>query len=58
MNLKRERAWDIFMLTLTALALSGCAAVEGIFKAGVWVGVLLVIIVLGLIGWAIKSVLK
>jgi hypothetical protein len=29
-----------------ALALSGCAAVEGIFKAGVWVGVIAVAIVL------------
>jgi cytosine/uracil/thiamine/allantoin permease len=29
--------------------LSGCSVVGGIFKAGVWVGVLLVILVIGLI---------
>jgi hypothetical protein len=28
-----------------AVAASGCAAIEGIFKAGVWVGVLAVVIV-------------
>jgi hypothetical protein len=29
-----------------AFSVSGCAVVEGIFKAGVWVGVLAVVIVL------------
>jgi hypothetical protein len=28
-----------------ALLLSSCAAIEGIFKAGVWVGALMVVIV-------------
>lgn len=30
-----------------AFALTGCEVVKGIFKAGVWVGVLAVVIVLG-----------
>jgi hypothetical protein len=34
------------LIPIMALALSGCAAVEGIFKAGVWVGVIAVAIVL------------
>jgi hypothetical protein len=47
-------------LTLCALALasSGCAAIGGIFKAGVWVGVVIVVIVGGVIIWAIKAVLR
>jgi len=40
-----------------SLATSGCAAVEGIFKAGVWVGVILVIVVIAAIVWAIKALL-
>jgi hypothetical protein len=34
------------------LSLAGCAVVKGIFKAGVWVGVLGVCAVLGLIVFA------
>jgi hypothetical protein len=32
-----------------ALSLSGCAVIGGIFKAGVWVGVLAVALVVGLL---------
>jgi uncharacterized membrane protein len=32
----------------------GCAVVGGIFKAGVWVGVLLVVLVIALIVWLIS----
>jgi len=40
------RQLSALMLTLAvALMLSSCAAVEGIFKAGVWVGALLVVLV-------------
>ena len=31
--------------TFVALTASSCAAVEGIFKAGVWVGVLIAVII-------------
>jgi len=37
---------SIFLLLST---LTGCSVVEGIFKAGVWVGVLIVAAVIGLI---------
>ena len=40
------RQLSALMMTLAvALMLSSCAAVEGIFKAGVWVGALLVVLV-------------
>jgi hypothetical protein len=40
-------------LTLLSLVLmfSSCSAVEGIFKAGVWVGVLIVVGIIALIVW-------
>ena len=34
------------LIPVAAFAVSGCAAIEGIFKAGVWTGVIVVAIVL------------
>ncbi|MEP6675606.1 MAG: phosphatidate cytidylyltransferase [Ferruginibacter sp.] len=36
------------------LSLSSCEAIAGIFKAGVWVGVLIVVAVIGLIVFALS----
>lgn len=36
-------------LVLSAVSLNGCAIIGGIFKAGVWVGVVAVVLVLGLL---------
>ena len=33
------------LLVASTLALSGCELVEGIFKAGVWVGVIVVVVI-------------
>ena len=38
---------------VTAMTLSSCQVVGGIFKAGVWVGILLVVLVVGLILWLV-----
>jgi hypothetical protein len=35
------------------VALTGCEAIGDIFKAGVWVGALLVILVIGIIVWLV-----
>ncbi len=34
-----------------AMTLSSCEVVGGIFKAGMWVGILLVVLVVGVILW-------
>jgi len=39
----------IALVLLLAVLVSSCSAIAGIFKAGVWVGVIMVVIVLGLI---------
>jgi Rrf2 family protein len=39
------------LLFLSTGALAGCEAIGDIFKAGVWTGVLLVILVIGVIVW-------
>ncbi|HWI91900.1 MAG TPA: hypothetical protein VNT20_11540 [Flavisolibacter sp.] len=37
----------------TVMALESCRVVGGIFKAGVWVGILLVVLVVGIILWLV-----
>ncbi|RPD39154.1 phosphatidate cytidylyltransferase [Chitinophaga barathri] len=44
----------LFLLAILTVTLSSCELVEGIFKAGVWTGLLLVAVVLGLIIWLIS----
>ncbi len=46
-----KRLSPFTMLTLASLTLTGCEVVGGIFKAGVWVGVVLVVLVIALIVW-------
>jgi hypothetical protein len=37
----------------TAMTLSSCEVIGGIFKAGIWVGILLVVLVVGVILWLV-----
>jgi uncharacterized membrane protein YkvI len=39
------------LLVISTIMLAGCELVGDIFEAGVWVGVILVILVIGLIVW-------
>ncbi|MDP9042037.1 MAG: phosphatidate cytidylyltransferase [Bacteroidota bacterium] len=41
------------LAVISLLFLSGCAVVGGIFKAGVWVGVLIVLFIIGIIIWLV-----
>jgi hypothetical protein len=38
-------------LLLSTITLAGCEIIGNIFQAGVWVGVILVVLVLGLVFW-------
>lgn len=46
------RRWTVYVrngsaltaMVIGSLTLSGCAAIEGIFKAGVWTGVIIVVL--------------
>lgn len=44
----------VLMLVLI-ISCSSCKAIEGIFKAGVWVGVIGVILVIAIIFWLISK---
>jgi uncharacterized membrane protein YkvI len=49
-----KHSWCLFVLLLiSTVALTGCEVIGDIFKAGVWVGVLLVILVIGIVVWLV-----
>jgi hypothetical protein len=56
-HLRSPSAWTPLLVSSLAPGVTGCAVVEGIFKTGVWVGVLSVFAVLALIGWVVKRML-
>jgi hypothetical protein len=46
------------ILVMLAMGLTGCELVEGIFKAGFWTAIILVVIVVGIIIWLIGKARK
>ncbi len=42
---------SFLLLLVVLLSLTGCEVIGGIFKAGVWVGILLVLVVLAGVFW-------
>jgi hypothetical protein len=53
-----ERLWLALPLLLATLTLSGCEAIKTIFNAGVWTGVILVVVVIGLIIFGIVKMIR
>ncbi len=47
-----------FLLAPIAVTLSSCEAIAGIFKAGVWVGVIIVVVIIAIIFWLINKARK
>ncbi|MDM1292879.1 hypothetical protein HX021_01045 [Sphingobacterium sp. N143] len=43
------------MMLSTLLLMTSCSVIESIFKAGVWTGILIVVIVVALIIWLISK---
>jgi hypothetical protein len=41
-----------------AVSLTGCTVIEGIFKAGVWVGVATVVGVVALLIWGVTAIFR
>ncbi len=55
--MKQYASMFVLMLVL-ATTLSSCEIIGGIFKAGVWVGVIVVAIVVGIIMWLMGKARK
>ena len=47
---------SLALIAIFASTLTSCQLVEGIFKAGVWTGIIVVVVVLALIIWLISKV--
>ena len=56
-DLNQDNSTHLALVVLLALALpsTGCALVEGVFKAGFWVGAILVLIVVALVVWILRK---
>ncbi|NML66942.1 hypothetical protein HHL22_17185 [Hymenobacter sp. RP-2-7] len=50
------RLFSLFVLTLMVTTLTSCAAIGDIFKAGAWVGIISVFIVVALIWWLVTKI--
>jgi hypothetical protein len=51
--MERSLVVRLYALIVLAMASSGCEMIGGIFKAGMWTGGLLVVIVVGLVLFAV-----
>lgn len=43
------------LIVLMSLSLAACDAIQGIFKAGMWVGVIMVVAVIALVGFVVSK---
>jgi len=51
-----KRVFPLVLIAFLCTTLSSCELVEGIFKAGVWVGVIVVVVVLALLIWILSKI--
>jgi hypothetical protein len=51
-----RQALMLLLLVLCVIALPGCEAIGTIFKAGVWTGIIAVVLVVGIVGFIITKV--
>lgn len=49
-----KRLNGLLILFLMSNLLTGCSVIEGIFKAGLWSGIIFVVVILALIIWLIS----
>ena len=48
-NVTRNLLLRLQLLMLLAISAAGCQVIEGVFKAGMWVGILIVVLILGVL---------
>jgi hypothetical protein len=53
LRIKNMKSFLPLLTIMMMFVLTGCAVIGGIFKAGVWVGVLIVLFILGIIIWLV-----
>lgn len=53
----KDKITRILMLLVLLISVSSCSIIEGIFKAGVGVGIFIVVIVLAIIAFVISKIM-
>jgi cytosine/uracil/thiamine/allantoin permease len=51
-----KRTYPLVLIAFLCSTLSSCELVEGIFKAGVWSGVIIVVVVVAIIIWILSKI--
>lgn len=51
-----KRYSQFLLLSLSLFLFNSCALIEGVFKAGVWVGILIVVAIIAAVIWLISKV--
>jgi uncharacterized membrane protein YkvI len=52
--MRTAAAFRTTVLLSASLLVAGCEAIADIFRAGFWVGAIIVLIIVGIIGWFIS----
>jgi hypothetical protein len=52
----RARLLSVSLLLILATQVAGCELAAGIFKAGVWVGIIMVVLIVGVVAWLVTRV--
>ena len=55
MNKNKTQLALLSLLIFSGLSLSSCEAIGAIFKAGVWVGIIIIVIIVIIIFWLIRK---
>jgi uncharacterized membrane protein YkvI len=50
------RLTTLLLLLIVVVSAAGCAAIGGIFKAGVWAGVIMAVLVIAVVFFLVRSV--
>ncbi len=53
--MKKNVLATLSAIVLAAVALSGCELIGGIFKAGVWTGTILVVLIVAIVIWVVSK---
>lgn len=54
----KERLMVMMFAVVVGVTASGCGVIEGIFKAGIWIGIIIVVVIVLIIGMVVRKVRK
>ncbi len=58
LTMKKIQPYQIVFFLILSFTLSSCEIIGGIFEAGIWVGVIIVVVLIALVIWVIKKMIS